>query len=70
MSPFHRPDYYSSPDCAGNRDCDGKTYQCPVFGLPGLCQWPVGITMDNFNTPFWDPETESGLAECWLGNAD
>jgi hypothetical protein len=70
MATFHRPDCSSSPDCDGVEDCDGRTHQCPVFGLPGMCQWPVSITMDNFDKPFWDPATEAGLAERWLRGTD
>jgi hypothetical protein len=69
VSVFHRPDFFGSPDCEGNSDCDGKTHQCPVFGLPGMCQWPVSITMKNFDKPFWDTKIEAGLAERWLGDA-
>ena len=63
---YWRPDYIDSPACHGFVNCDGCKHVCPMFGLPGLCEWPKEIIMDNTTEPYWEPDKTPSLAEKWL----
>lgn len=62
---YFRPDYYHAPDCPGDAQCNGRD-RCPVFGIPGMCQWPCPIVTDNTTQPYWYPDVDASLAERWL----
>lgn len=63
---YYRPDWYKSPDCPGDENCNPQRDTCPVFGLPGFCQWPCAILVNNYTTPYWYPAREPSLSEKWL----
>jgi hypothetical protein len=64
---FYRPDWGRSPDCEGCPEhCDGRQHRCHVFGIPGFCDWPSGLKLDQWREPWWYPDREPSLAEKWL----